>query len=107
MIGRFYRENRDIIKIALCVLLMIAGIVIVAKQHVLLGILFIFIGIFLICLSVGKILGPSDYASGGLLNGINGMGRQQSSINKKPKSTVANEVTSDIWNQMKEKNNEE
>lgn len=107
MIGRFYRENRDIIKIVFCVLLMIAGVVIVAKQHVLLGILFIFTGIFLICLAVGKILGPSDYASSSIGLNVKGMGQQTSSINKKPKSTVANEVTSDIWNQMKEKNDEE
>ena len=100
MIREFIRDNRDGIKIGLGIVMIIAGLVLMILSHFLLGLAVFFVGIIGFIRTLSKILVPSDYAGDGTLNGLNGMGRQQSSINKKPTSTVANEVTSDIWNQM-------
>lgn len=100
MIREFIRDNRDGIKIGLGIVMIIAGLVLMILSHFLLGLAVLFAGLIGFIRTLSKILVPSDYAGDGTLNGLNGMGRQQSSINKKPTSTVTNEVTSDIWNQM-------
>ena len=103
----FFHAHKSTIRVVLGFGFLIASLLLIIYRHPFAGAAAFLVGLTLLAISIGKLLGPSDYAGSGTLNGINGMGRQQSSINKKPTSTVANEITSDIWNQMKEKNDEE
>lgn len=102
----FIRAHKSAIRVILGFGCLIASLLLIIYRHPFAGAAVFLVGLTLLAISIGKILGPSDYAGSGTLNGINGMGRQQSSINKKPKSTVANEITSDIWNQMQVGDNE-
>ena len=97
----FFRAHKSTIRVILGFALLIASFLLIIYRHPFAGAALFLVGLTLLAISIGKLLGPSDYAGSGTLNGINGMGRQQSSINKKPTSTVANETTSAIWDQMK------
>ena len=101
----FIRANRSMIRIVLGVVMIIAGLLLVINRRPFAGGIVFLAGIALITISLGKILGPSDYASSSIGLNFNGMGQQTSSINKKQNSNVANEVTSDIWNQMTDNEN--
>ena len=98
----FIRAHKSAIRVVLGFALLIASLLLIINRHPFAGGIVFLVGLALIAMSIGKLLGPSDYAGDGSLNGPNGMGRQVSSINKTTKSTVANETTSDIWNQMTE-----
>ena len=100
----FIRAHRSAIRVVLGFALLIASLFLIIYRHPFAGGIVFLVGLALLAISIGKLLGPSDYAGDGTINGPNGMGRQTSSINKKAKSTVANEVTSDIWNQMTDSN---
>ena len=102
----FFLKHKSTIRVILGFALLIASIMLIVYRHPFAGASVFLVGLALLAISIGKLLGPSDYAGSGTLNGINGMGRQQSSINKKPTSTVANEINSDIWNQMTQSDNE-
>ena len=96
----FIRAHKSAIRVVLGFGLLIAGLLLVINRRPFAGGIVFLAGIALITISLGKILGPSDYASSSIGLNFNGMGQQTSSINKKQNSNVANEVTSDIWNQM-------
>lgn len=101
----FIRAHKSAIRIVLGFGCLIAGLLLVINRRPFAGGIVLLAGIALLAISLGKILGPSDYASSSIGLNVKGMGQQTSSINKKPTSNVANEVTSDIWNQMKENDN--
>ena len=98
----FIRAHKDAIRIVLGFGFVIAGLLLVIYRRPFTGGIVLLVGIALFAISLGKILGPSDYASSSIGLNFHGMGQQTSSINKKQNSNVANEVTSDIWNQMTE-----
>lgn len=102
----FIRAHKSTIRVILGFVLLIASLLLIINRHPFAGGIVFLVGLTLLAISIGKLLGPSDYAGDGTINGPNGMGRQTSSVNKTTKSTVANEVTSDIWNQMTENKNE-
>ena len=102
----FLLKHKSTIRVILGVVMIIAGLLLVINRRPFAGGIVFLAGIALITISLGKILGPSDYASSSIGLNFNGMGQQTSSINKKQNSTVANEVTSDIWNQMTDNENE-
>lgn len=105
MIGSFFRENREAIRTALSILMMIGGLVLVILRHILLGILVLFGGVALLGLTLGGLLNSSGYAGEDALSrGIGGQGRGASAKNSNTK-TVASETTSAIWDQMKGDNN--
>ena len=101
----FIRAHKSTIRVILGFTLLIASLLLIINRRPFAGGIVFLVGLGLIAMSIGKLLGPSDYAGDGTINGPNGMGRQTSSINKTSKSNVANEVTSDIWNQMTENEN--
>ena len=98
----FIRAHKGTIRVVLGFVLLIASLFLIIYRHPFAGGIVFLVGLALLAISIGKLLGPSDYASSSIGLNVKGMGQQVSSINKKPTSTVANEVTSDIWNQMTE-----
>ncbi len=102
----FFHKYKSTIRVVLGFALVIAGLMLVIYRRPFAGGITLLAGIALIAISLGKILGPSDYASSSIGLNFNGMGQQTSSINKKPNSNVANEINSDIWNQMSQSDNE-
>ena len=102
----FIRAHKSAIRVVLGFGLLIASLLLIIYRHPFAGGIVFLVGLALIAISIGKLLGPSDYSMGAGGFNIGGMGQQTSTINKKPNSTVANEVTSDIWNQMQAGDNE-
>lgn len=99
-LGEFFRDNRDFIKGAAGVLLIIAGLVLVILSRILPGLLVILAGGILFMRTLSGVLNSSGYAGEeALYNGLGGQGRGASAKNRNT-NTVASETTSDIWNQM-------
>ena len=104
MLRNFIRENKNTIKIVAYLIATLAGFMLIVYRRPLPGVLLLLVGLTLLAITVGKILGNSDYAGGdGSLNGWAGMGRQQSSVNKVSKTEAPTETTAAIWDQMKSK----
>lgn len=101
MIGSFYRDNRDFIKGAAGVVMVIAGLVLIILSHTLIGLLVLFAGGILFMRTLSGVLNSSGYASGeeAASPGMKGQGRNTSAKNQNT-NRVASETTSDIWNQM-------
>lgn len=107
MIGSFFRENREFIKGAVGVLMMIAGLVLIILSHVLPGLLVLFAGLLLFMRTLSGVLNSSGYAGeDSAFHGLKGLGRSASVKNSNTK-TVSSETTSAIWDQMKGDNNKE
>ena len=102
----FLLKHKSTIRVILGVVMIIAGLLLVIYRRPFAGSILFLAGIAMITISLGKILGPSDYASSSIGLNFNGMGQQTSSINKKQNLNVANEINSDIWNQMSQSDNE-
>lgn len=100
MIGSFYRDNRDLIKGAAGVVMVIAGLVLIILSHTLIGLLVLFAGGILFMRTLSGVLNSSGYAGEEVLyNGLGSQGRGASAKNSNT-NRVASETTSDIWNQM-------
>ncbi|MBR3704061.1 MAG: hypothetical protein IKM11_01020 [Oscillospiraceae bacterium] len=107
MIGSFFRENREFIKGAVGVLMMIAGLVLIILSHVLPGLLVLFAGLLLFMRTLSGVLNSSGYAGeDSAFHGLKGLGRSASVKNSNTK-TVSSETTSAIWDQMKGDDNKE
>ena len=107
MIGSFFRENREFIKGAVGVLMMIAGLVLIILSHVLPGLLVLFAGLLLFMRTLSGVLNSRGYAGeDSAFHGLKGQGRSASVKNSNTK-TVSSETTSAIWDQMKGDNNKE
>ena len=103
MFGSFIRENREFIKGAAGVLMLIAGLVMVILSHTLLGILVIFAGGILFMRTLSGVLNSSGYAGeDSAFHGLKGQGRSASVKNSNTRS-VSSDTTSAIWDQMVEK----
>ena len=102
----FLLKHKSTIRVILGVVMIIAGLLLVIYRRPFAGGILFLAGIAMFTISLGKILGPSDYAYSSIGLNFNGMGQQTSSINKKQNSNVANEINSDIWNQMAQSDNE-
>ena len=106
MIGRFYRDNKDFIKGAAGVVMLIAGLVLIILSHTLIGLLVLFAGGILFMRTLSGVLNSSGYAGEeSLYNGLGGMGRSASAKNKSTRE-VSSEITSDIWNQISDNDND-
>ena len=101
MIGSFYRDNRDFIKGAAGVVMLIAGLVLIILSHTLIGLLVLLAGGILFMRTLSGVLNSSGYAGEeALYNGLGSQGRGASAKNQNTK-TVASETTGAIWDQMK------